>query len=87
MVDCILESPEATQELGRRIAGLAEAGTVVSLNGPLGAGKTCLPKGWAGVLGSCPITPPTFILWLCTPMLGCRFFMRIITAWGTSRSW
>ena len=34
-------SPDATQALGVRFGELAQAGTVLCLNGPLGAGKTC----------------------------------------------
>ena len=63
MFERLLDSPEATQKLGARFAELAEPGTVLSLNGPLGAGKTCFAQGVGRGLGiEGPITSPTFIL-------------------------
>jgi len=56
-------SPEQTAEIGRRLAGTLRAGSVVSLEGPLGAGKTTLVKGLAGALGiNEPVTSPSFTL-------------------------
>ena len=42
---------EDTFALGRRLALLLKAGSIVALRGPLGAGKTCLAKGIASGLG------------------------------------
>jgi len=61
-----LDGPEATLELGRRIARAlspANAG-VLLLSGHLGAGKTTLVKGLAEGLGVAPaaeVTSPTFL--------------------------
>jgi tRNA threonylcarbamoyladenosine biosynthesis protein TsaE len=44
-------SPEETQEFGRRLGGLAQSGDVFLLQGELGAGKTCLTQGIAWGLG------------------------------------
>ena len=63
MFERLLDSPEATQKLGARFAELAHPGTVLSLNGPLGAGKTCFAQGVGrGLDIEGPITSPTFIL-------------------------
>lgn len=63
MFERLLDSPAATQKLGARFAELAQPGTVLSLNGPLGAGKTCFAQGVGRGLGiEGPITSPTFIL-------------------------
>jgi tRNA threonylcarbamoyladenosine biosynthesis protein TsaE len=40
-------SPEETLDIGRTIGALAEANTVITLSGNLGAGKTWLAKGIA----------------------------------------
>jgi tRNA threonylcarbamoyladenosine biosynthesis protein TsaE len=56
-------SPQATAELGERLASAARPGDVVCLWGELGAGKTVLAKGFGrglGVAGT--ISSPTFIL-------------------------
>ena len=45
------ESPEQTQDFGRRIGELALPGDVLLLAGDLGAGKTCLTQGIAWGLG------------------------------------
>jgi tRNA threonylcarbamoyladenosine biosynthesis protein TsaE len=56
-------SPEQTVEIGRRLGSLLAAGSVVSLEGPLGAGKTTLVKGLAAALGiDEPVTSPSFTL-------------------------
>jgi len=44
-------SPEQTQQLGRRLGELAQAGDVFLLTGDLGSGKTCLTQGVAWGLG------------------------------------
>ena len=55
--------PEHTVEIGKRLGGALRAGAVVSLEGPLGAGKTTLVKGIAAALGiEEPVTSPSFTL-------------------------
>ena len=59
----ILDDLEATHRLGRDLAGKLSAGTVLLLQGQLGAGKTSLVQGIALALGIHePITSPTFAL-------------------------
>jgi len=61
----ITHSPEETLALGRRLGRALQAGDVVALAGPLGAGKTHLVKGIAEGLGladSRDVTSPTFVL-------------------------
>ena len=58
-----LATPEDTISLGRRLGEQLQAGDVVVLSGPLGAGKTVLAKGIAlGMDVEGPITSPTFVL-------------------------
>jgi tRNA threonylcarbamoyladenosine biosynthesis protein TsaE len=53
----------ATQALGARLASGVRAGDLLLLSGPLGAGKTSLTQGLAGVLGvRGQVTSPTFVL-------------------------
>jgi tRNA threonylcarbamoyladenosine biosynthesis protein TsaE len=47
----ILGDEVATEELGRRLAGLIRLGDVVTLSGPLGVGKTALARGLIRALG------------------------------------
>jgi tRNA threonylcarbamoyladenosine biosynthesis protein TsaE len=54
-----------TRELGRALGELVRGGDVVTLSGPLGAGKTCFVQGLAHGLGVPPevaVTSPTFVL-------------------------
>lgn len=46
-----LRDPEETRALGRALAGVLRAGTLLRLSGPLGAGKTTLAQGIAAGLG------------------------------------
>jgi len=58
-------SPETTREAARLLAFAVDArGLVVSLVGPLGAGKTVFVKGLAEGLGIDPavVTSPTFVI-------------------------
>ena len=56
-------SPEATEALGACLATLATPGSVFGLDGDLGAGKTCLVRGFARGLGvSEPVSSPSFTL-------------------------
>lgn len=57
------DSASRTLEIGRALGAAAEAGTLIALTGPLGAGKTQLTKGIAlglGVTGV--VNSPTFVL-------------------------
>ena len=66
-----LPDPEATRELGRRLAGVLRAGDLVVLTGDLGAGKTTLTQGIGtglGVRGQ--VASPTFIIARSHPSLG-----------------
>jgi tRNA threonylcarbamoyl adenosine modification protein YjeE len=61
----MLESagPEQTAAIGAALGRLAQGGDVLLLQGPLGAGKTCLTQGLArGLSVPGPVTSPTFIL-------------------------
>jgi tRNA threonylcarbamoyladenosine biosynthesis protein TsaE len=63
MRELVLDTPEATLALGRRLGELAEPGTVVALVGDLGAGKTVLSRGVGeGLAVPTRVTSPTFIL-------------------------
>ena len=59
----ILRTPEDTEALGARLAERLQPGSVVSLIGPLGAGKTTLAKSIARGLGVTEtLTSPTFTI-------------------------
>ena len=56
-------SPAETRGLGRVLGALLRGGDVVGIEGPLGAGKTCLVQGLAEGLGVDPsvaVTSPSF---------------------------
>lgn len=58
-----LATVEDTRALGAELAGLLNAGDVVVLDGPLGAGKTALTTGIAAGLGvRGRVTSPTFVI-------------------------
>lgn len=57
-----IETPEAMQELGRKLGAVLKVGDVVALIGPLGAGKTELTKGIASHFGIDEVTSPTFVI-------------------------
>lgn len=58
-----LDSPAATEAFGGRLARMCRGGEVFALGGSLGAGKTCLARGFARGLGiHQPIQSPTFNL-------------------------
>jgi tRNA threonylcarbamoyladenosine biosynthesis protein TsaE len=48
--------------LGVRIGKLCQAGDLILLNGPLGAGKTVLVQGIGDALGINDVTSPTFVI-------------------------
>jgi tRNA threonylcarbamoyladenosine biosynthesis protein TsaE len=47
----ILENEEATSRIGGKLAAVALPGDVITLSGPLGAGKTALARGFIAALG------------------------------------
>jgi len=56
-------SPEETFALGKQLAPLLDKGSIVALQGPLGAGKTCFAKGIACGLGiEEELTSPTYTI-------------------------
>jgi len=62
-VDIVSGSVERTRSVGSALGKLAEAGDVILLVGPLGAGKTCLTQGVARGLGVIEsVVSPTFVL-------------------------
>ncbi|MBI5498725.1 MAG: tRNA (adenosine(37)-N6)-threonylcarbamoyltransferase complex ATPase subunit type 1 TsaE [Deltaproteobacteria bacterium] len=60
----VVRDPQAMHELGRRMGAALPPGTLVALDGPLGAGKTVLTQGLADGLGIDPreVTSPSFTL-------------------------
>ena len=65
MTDRVIEtnSEKETRELGRRIGEQAKAGTVYTLIGDLGVGKTVFTKGLAeGLKITEPVSSPTFTI-------------------------
>ncbi|WP_214691578.1 MULTISPECIES: tRNA (adenosine(37)-N6)-threonylcarbamoyltransferase complex ATPase subunit type 1 TsaE [unclassified Exiguobacterium] len=63
MYTLITHSAAETQEVAERLATLVEAGTVITLNGDLGAGKTTFTQGFAKGLGvTRNVNSPTFTI-------------------------
>lgn len=59
----ILRDPEATEAFGARLAALVRPGDVVTLSGPLGAGKTSVARGLLAALGLAGEAPsPSFAI-------------------------
>jgi len=57
------QSPEETERLGRALADIVPAGSVVALRGDLASGKTCLVRGMAAHYArGVPVHSPTFTL-------------------------
>lgn len=55
------DSPEATEEFGRRLGARLQGGEVIELVGDVGAGKTTLVRGLVAGLGSGDhVSSPTF---------------------------
>jgi tRNA threonylcarbamoyladenosine biosynthesis protein TsaE len=64
--EAFLADEGATAALGRRLGQVAAPGDVFALHGDLGAGKTCLARGFAAGLGVThlrDVTSPTFAIW------------------------
>jgi tRNA threonylcarbamoyladenosine biosynthesis protein TsaE len=58
-----IEDADAMQAWGSRLAELLQAGDLVLLSGPLGAGKTTLAQGIGAGLGvTGPVVSPTFVI-------------------------
>jgi tRNA threonylcarbamoyl adenosine modification protein YjeE len=58
-----IADPEQMNQLGLKIAATLQAGDLVLLNGPLGAGKTALTRGIGEGLGALgTVQSPTFVL-------------------------
>lgn len=56
-------SADETRDLGRQISELLKGGEILLLNGPLGAGKTCLIQGLCeGLAVTEEVVSPTFTL-------------------------
>jgi len=53
---------EQMHALGLRIGQSLQAGDLILINGPLGAGKTVLAQGIGQALGHNDITSPTFVI-------------------------
>lgn len=57
-------SPDVTERYGAALGGALRAGDVLVLEGPLGAGKTCLVRGIVAGAGgdAAAVRSPTFVL-------------------------
>lgn len=62
-------SPERTEALGQSLAALLRPGDVITLEAPLGGGKTTLVRGLAEGLGigEEAVSSPTFVIWQIYP--------------------
>lgn len=66
----IVDTPDAMHDLGVELANTLQAGDVLVLTGPLGAGKTTLTRGIGeGLNVRGPVTSPTFVLARTHPRL------------------
>ena len=63
-IDCFCSSAPETRETARHLAATLRGGEILSLEGPLGAGKTTFVQGLAEGLGCQPdtVSSPTFTL-------------------------
>ena len=62
---------DGTREVARALAGVLQAGDLLVLDGPLGAGKTTFTQGLGAGLGvRGPIASPTFVIERVHPSLG-----------------
>jgi tRNA threonylcarbamoyladenosine biosynthesis protein TsaE len=66
----VISTAEQMRGLGRRLAGLLQAGDLILLSGPLGAGKTTFAQGIGAGLGvRGHVTSPTFVIARLHPSL------------------
>jgi len=71
MTEVPIETPEAMEALGARLAQAIRAPAVLALDGPLGAGKTTLVRGFLRALGRTgPVRSPTYTLVETYPLDG-----------------
>jgi tRNA threonylcarbamoyladenosine biosynthesis protein TsaE len=57
------QDAQATEAFGARLAGIVQPGDVITLSGPLGAGKTSIARGLLSALGLEEDAPsPTFAI-------------------------
>lgn len=61
----ISQNSEATERVGRKLSSLLRAGDVITLEAPLGGGKTTFVRGLASGLGvpEDEVSSPTFVIW------------------------
>jgi tRNA threonylcarbamoyladenosine biosynthesis protein TsaE len=57
-----IATPEAMHQLGLQLSAHLQAGDLLLVNGPLGAGKTVLAQGVGAGLGITGVTSPTFVI-------------------------
>jgi tRNA threonylcarbamoyladenosine biosynthesis protein TsaE len=57
-----IATPEEMFSLGKQLGSLCQAGDLILLNGPLGAGKTVFVQGVGAALGIEDVTSPTFVI-------------------------
>src|SRR5512142_3546978 len=63
MAETATNSPEETEALAAKLAGLLAAGDVVTVAGELGSGKTTFVRGACGALGVRErVTSPTYTI-------------------------
>jgi tRNA threonylcarbamoyladenosine biosynthesis protein TsaE len=80
----ISTSPEATEALGRALGAALPAGSLLALDGDLGAGKTCFVRGLADGLGvEDPVASPTYTL--MQELTGGRLSLYHFDAWMEGR--
>jgi tRNA threonylcarbamoyl adenosine modification protein YjeE len=71
VITLTIETPDAMESLGARVARQLRAGDLVMLNGELGAGKTTFTRGLGAELGvRGAVTSPTFVLARTHPRSG-----------------
>ena len=58
----ILQDSAGSEDFGRRLAGLVVPGDVITLAGPLGAGKTSIARGLLAALGLSEEAPSALIV-------------------------
>ena len=57
-----IATPVAMHQLGLQLSAHLQAGDLLLVNGPLGAGKTVLAQGVGAGLGVTGVTSPTFVI-------------------------